>query len=174
MIDHLVIGGNGLIGTALCEELERRNLTFICTTRRSSESLGPKFMFRLGHDEPAELPDAGIVYLVAATPGFAACEGNAESWVVNVDAQIAIARRFKATAFIVYVSSDSVEWGGVTAYARQKAQVEAYIQAIDGAIVRPSRVVPAMAPDFAKLMVDVGLRRQQGVTRWKAPTGTAP
>ena len=167
MILHLVIGGNGLIGTAVCEELERRSLPFICTTRRSSESLGPKFMFRLGDDDPAELPGASIVYLVAAAPGFAACEGSADSWVVNVDAQIAIARRFKPSAFVVYVSSDAVEWCGATAYARQKAQVESYIQAIDGAVIRPTRVLPASAGDLAKLMIDVGENRKQGVHRWK-------
>ena len=171
MIDHLIIGGRGLIGTALRAELERQFLIgligpFVATTRRASDADDGWLLYRLG-DDPAALPEAETVYLVAAAPGFAACEGSAQSWVVNVDAQIAIARRYRGAGFVVYVSSDAVEWCGATAYARQKAQVESYIQAIDGAVIRPTRVTPALVGDLARLMVDVGLNRKQGVHRWK-------
>lgn len=196
MSGHLVIGGNGLIGTALCAELEKRGIDFLATTRR--EPPGPlvprirphagwmmpdgKLFFDLSADDPNVLPPAEVVYLVAAKPGFASCEGTAESWVVNVDAQIAIARRYQVTMlewikkerefsesspFIVYVSSDAVEWCGGTAYARQKAQVESYVQAIDGAIIRPTRVTGETVDSLAALMVDVGIGRKQGVHRWK-------
>ena len=76
-------------------------------------------------------------------------------------------RGYRGAGFVVYVSSDAVEWCGATAYARQKAQVESYIQAIDGAVIRPTRVTPALVGDLARLMVDVGLNRKQGVHRWK-------
>jgi nucleoside-diphosphate-sugar epimerase len=170
MTAHLVIGGNGLIGTALCDELARRNNDHLATTRRTDDP--NKLLFVLGKDDPYLLPQASVVYLVAARPGFSACEGDAESWVVNVDAQIAIARRFirhnpSRVAFIVYVSSDAVEWCGGTAYARQKAQVEAYIQSIDGAIIRPTRVTPVTVKAVAGLMIDVGIARTSGVHRWK-------
>ena len=110
---QLLIGGNGLIGTAVRREMERRYLTgtgppFRVTTRRESDADDGWILYRLG-ENPDQLPPATVVYLVAAKPGFAACEGSAESWVVNVDAQIAIARRFKRMAFVVYVSSDAVE-----------------------------------------------------------------
>jgi dTDP-4-dehydrorhamnose reductase len=168
---QLLIGGNGLIGTAVRREMERRYLTgtgppFRVTTRRESDADDGWILYRLG-ENPDQLPPATVVYLVAAKPGFAACEGSAESWVVNVDAQIAIARRFKRMAFVVYVSSDAVETCGVTAYARQKAQVESYIQSINGAIVRPTRVSAERAGDLASLFINVGLARNPGVYRWK-------
>lgn len=166
--DHLVIGGDGFIGSAVCAELERRQCEFIETTRRDSQALGAQFFFRLGIDDPHELPAAEAVYLIAAMPKFQDCEGNPTAWLVNVDAQIAIARtaRAKSGAFIVFISSDCVEWCGSTAMARQKAQVESFIQTIDGAIIRPTRVAPALVGDLAREIVRVGLDRKPGLVRW--------
>ena len=159
---HFIIGGHGLIGTAVRAELDRRCEDYGYTSRR-----GDARFLDLTKPIPDDLPDAGVVYLVAAMPGFATCEGNGHSWIVNVDAQIGIARQYRDRSFVVYVSSDAVEWCGGTAYARQKAQVESYINAIEGAVVRPTRVPPDMAPALAAMLIDVGNGRKQGTHRWK-------
>jgi dTDP-4-dehydrorhamnose reductase len=165
---HVVIGGRGLIGTALVHELASRDRRYWASSRDRNCAEWEFFLDLTDPTEvafPADMRPTDIVYLVAAMPGFAACEGNAQSWRINVDAQIALARWFKRS-FVVFVSSDSVEWAGGTAYARQKAQVESYIQSIDGAIVRPARVTPPRAAEFARCLVDVALQRKIGVTRW--------
>lgn len=175
---HLVIGGNGLIGSAVRAELGRRGIEHRCTTRRSRDPFDDPLDLRLDllHLEEAQLPEASHVYLIAAITGFAVCEGNPEAWRANVDAPIAIARTYRDRTYrgrhfhgspvgIVFVSSDAVEWSS-SAYARQKAQAEAYMQSVDVAIVRPARVLPATAADFAGFLVDIALSSRPGVARW--------
>lgn len=165
---HFVVGGRGMIGSAVVHELVIRGMDVFWSTRERED-----LTHREHHLDLKNVPDMlgvgrpAVVYLVAATHGFAACEGNAESWRVNVDAQIALARMVRQYAFVVFVSSDAVEWASGTAYARQKAQVESYIQAIDGGIVRPARVLPSRAAEVARVIVDVGVNRKVGVTRWE-------
>jgi nucleoside-diphosphate-sugar epimerase len=170
---HLVIGGRGLIGSAVCRELQARDLPFIATTRDGSG--GNTFKLDLGDFDGSELPwlykPNVTVYLIAAIPGFVACKGNPVSWIVNRDAPIAIARCYRRypDAFIVFISSDVVnkEYDiEYSAYPRQKAEVESYIQAIDGAIVRPGKVATDRASELAKVIVEVGIARRPGLTRW--------
>jgi dTDP-4-dehydrorhamnose reductase len=170
---HLVVGSRGLVGSALCARLVERDIKYIGTTRQtpgereihcdlcstSFEDLRARLRAR-----SPEFVDA--VYLVAAMPKFAACEGSALAWHVNVDAPLAIAA--ERLGFAVFVSSDAVENMGNTAYARQKAHVEAVLLGRGGAaIVRPGRVLPERVSELADLMIDVGLKRQPGVTRWQ-------
>lgn len=163
---HLVIGAHGLIGTALCKELGAHNIAYMATTRRRSDDGSKMVPFDLLKADTMPLPAAEVIYLVAAMAGFAACEGSAESHRVNVDAPIALARRYRKS-FVVYISSDAVEWCGGTAYARQRADVESYIQAIDGGIVRASRVAPNRADELANFIIGVAETRKVGLTRWE-------
>ncbi len=173
---HLVIGGRGLIGTALCAELALRDIAFTATCKRLNHlneiklDLLDLVVNDREHKIRKSLPPAEVVYLVAAKTGFGACEGDRSSWIVNVDAPIMIARHYKYSGIgnphIVFISSDAVEYCGATAYARQKAQVESYIQAIDGAIVRAGRVGPRVN-ELARLIADVGVQRRVGLTRWQ-------
>lgn len=160
---HLVIGGRGLIGTAVCQDICERKLSFDYTTRVDFD------LRRLDFCNAPSIDVGSVVYLVAAIPGFKACKHNPDSWIVNRDAPIAIARHYKSRAFIVFISSDVVDkqydWE-YSAYPRQKAEVEAYINSIDGAIIRPTKVPPERASELAKVIVDVGLSRRPGVTRW--------
>jgi hypothetical protein len=165
--DHLIIGGFGLIGTALREEMAARGLNFMYT-RRSSRPDSSGIVFDL--EEPTKrLPSCGTAYLVAARQGFAACEGSAPAWHMNVDSIIALGLRFRAQrppAFVVFISSDAVEWAGGTAYARQKAQVEAFLAGDpNAAVVRPTRVGDR-ARDLARVLISVGIGRVAGLTRW--------
>ena len=165
---HLVIGGRGLVGTALVHHLISRNLPLIATTRHEDESL-----FKLDLSEPERwkrLPMADFVYLVAAIPKLAYCEEHPDlSWRVNVDAPISLAKNYSRWhAFVTFVSSNAVEVCGNTAYGRQKAAAEAYMHTIDAAIVRPSRVPPERATDLAGFLVQIALRRRIGVHHWVA------
>ena len=168
---HLLIGGDGLVGTALRAEFIARGLDWSASSRREKFSTTPEWPQRLFLELTEPLPDslpfANVVYLSAACPKFADCEGNALSWVVNVDAPIALARHYAALGtFVVFISSDAVEWCGMTAYGRQKTMVEAFMHTIDAAIMRPSRILPANVSHFASEVVELGLSRKAGVTRW--------
>ena len=167
---HLIIGGRGLLGTALCNELGLRSIPFKATCRRLPSMGEIKLDLTdliIDRQAAADLPLAEVVYLVAAKTGLGACEADRSSWIVNVDAPIALARVYEARrAHIVFISSDAVEYCGATAYARQKAQVEAYVQSIDGAIVRPGRIGARVA-ELARLVADVGVQRRVGLVRWQ-------
>lgn len=159
----LVVGGDGRIGSELVRLLRTGGHDVIPTSRRQPV---PDGWLWLDLDGPMrELPACDVVYLVAAIHTFQGCEGNAAAWRINVDAPCEIVR--KCGAFPVFVSSDCVEWGGVTAYARMKASVEMFIQAKDGAIVRPSRVTPDRLGMLCELMRRVGENREAGVHGWQ-------
>lgn len=154
----LIVGGRGLIGTEL-----RRQIGSCCYTTRQH---GEGEYLDLMNPEIDHLPAAKIVYLVAGVGGYKPCEGNSDAWRINVDAPIAIARAMaKKGAFIVFVSSESVEWGN-SAYARQKAQAESYMNTIDAAILRPAKVTAANVSDFVKSAVAIAEARKPGVFRW--------
>jgi nucleoside-diphosphate-sugar epimerase len=168
---HLVIGGDGLIGRAVCAELKDRSILFRFSSRRKGADL---YLDLLDCAQTATFPkmpfaspDNDTVFLIAAQTGFAACQHSRESWYANRDAPRAIAQFYRYN-FIVFISSDVVdqdEWF-TSAYAMQKREVEATITSLFGAIIRPSKVTPERAPELAKLIVDVGLARRPGVTRW--------
>ena len=70
-------------------------------------------------------------------------------------------------AAIIFISSDAVETCGGTAYARQKAAAEAYMRTINAAIIRPGRIAPERAREFAAFVVDVALSHRSGIHRWR-------
>ena len=179
---HLVIGGDGMVGTALRHELERRHLPWTASTRRGhfiSTVDWPQRIFidLAAHDfRDWNLPVIvkGTVYLVAAMTRFVDCESNPIAWRVNVDGPIALAQNYsKRGAFVVFISSEAVEKASATAYGRQKAFTESYMHAIDAAIVRPSKIPVDQADAFASAVVDIGTARKPGLTRWKASEGIA-
>ena len=174
---HLVIGGDGMIGTALRHELERRHLPWAATTRREKSASSLEWPQRLFIDLAAhdfrdwKLPliTSGTVYLVAAMSKFLDCESNPLAWRVNVDGPIALAQIYSHRgAFVVFISSEAVEKAGGTAYGRHKAFAESYMQTIDAAIVRPAKIPVDQVGVFANAVVDIGTARRPGLTRWKA------
>lgn len=161
---HLVIGGRGLIGSALVAELAAGGYRYAWSGREGRRA---PVTYDLATDAPERLPAAEIVYLVAAVPSFVACEAQPrETWRVNADAPVALARRYRGS-FTVFVSSDAVEFCGGTEYGRQKAYAEAQILPRDDcAVVRPSRIGVTRAAEFANFLVGVGLGRRPGLYRW--------
>lgn len=177
MTTHLVIGGDGFLGKALARRLRDGGETdVVWTTRRRDWTIAPQgsFFFDLLSSDPGELPPCDIVYLVAANTKIAECERDPTAWRVNVDAPIAIAKRFMRERLfgksieIVYLSSDAVETCSGTAYGRQKAAAEAYMHAIDATIIRPGRIPPERVDDLADIIIAAGLNRRRGVIRWQA------
>jgi dTDP-4-dehydrorhamnose reductase len=161
----LIVGGDGMVGAALTKALIGKSILFDATTRHRWAEHGRRFLDLSDPVVDWSVADYSVVYLVAAVPKFAECESNPLTWLINVDAPIALARVFK-TAFKVFVSSDAVEKAGGTAYGRQKAHVEGYMQSIDAAIVRPGRIAPTQADDFAEYLANVGESQNPGLFRW--------
>lgn len=161
----LVIGGDGFVGAALVALLRSRGHDVTATTRRRELADAPFLDLAV---PISAIPRADTVFIVAGVNGFQACEGNPSAYRVNVDAPVEIARMaIGQGAFPVFVSSDSVEWCGATAYARQKAMAELGVRLSGGAVVRPSRIELHRVGSFCELMIDVGARRLPGVFHWK-------
>ena len=156
----LVIGGDGLLGRNLVEALYEAGHEVVRTSR---DVLSDALYLDLSRPIPT-LPPCDVIYLCAAMSGFAKCEGNPLSYVVNVDAPLEIARR--KTAFPVYVSSDAIEFVSSTAYARQKMQAELGILMLDGAVIRPGKFNQDNVAPLCRLMINVGVNRKSGVHRW--------
>ena len=161
----LVVGGRGLVGSALVAELRRRGRPFFYTTRDGRDG---GIEFDLTTTFATVLPDVDAIYIVAAVASFVPTERDrAHSWRTNVDGPIGVIRRYRAPAFVVCVSSDAVEYASGTELARQKAQVEAVALARENvAVVRPSRITSDRVADFARLLANVGERREAGLFRW--------
>lgn len=173
---HLIIGGDGALGKVLRTRVAGEQ--WKATTRREikhdwSGSTSPTpwiGAILLDLSKPiGDLPAADFVYLVAAVTKIAECERDqAGTWVVNADAPVEIGRRYVAKgAFVVFVSSDAVEFMGHSAYGRQKAYVESFMLTIGAAVVRPSRIEPDSGVALADFMIDMAVNRRSGLHRWR-------
>ena len=109
----LVIGADGVIGSALCDHLERCGHTLFGTTRRKNKVDSNRTLL-LDLAEPRiatdHLPDVDIAIICAAMARFADCRMQPDlARRVNVTAPIAVARRLvERGAFVVRLSSSAV------------------------------------------------------------------
>lgn len=168
----LVVGGDGLLGRTLVNALVDAEVDVIKTTRREQDIQGAIFL-DLAAPIP-ELPHRDVVFLVAAVASTIACEADRRgTWRVNVDAPLAIARRYVGEADIVFVSSDAVEFCGHMEYGRQKAHVEAALAFVPRTkIVRLSRITPETVGDAAEFIRLVGMSAGlEGLFRWPPVQG---
>lgn len=161
----LVVGGNGLIGSALAEVLHERCIDVNVTTRRPHQH--GRLFLDLSQPIP-EMPPADVVFLVAAMPKVFDCQGSELAWRVNADAPIEIAQHyhFDMDAHVTFVSSDSIHRFGSCDYARAKLHVEGVLHGMRASIIRPAPVAKDRASECAAFIADVGLKRLRGVHRW--------
>jgi dTDP-4-dehydrorhamnose reductase len=158
----LIIGVDGMIGSALAQEASRRGIPWQGTSRRP----GAHWHLDLaGPPEKWQLPaHADIAILCAARTKLADCESNpAETRAINVTATIALADRlarngttlaFLSTSRVFGPSfelpSESTQPEPATEYGRQKLSVEKHLLAHQPSakIIRPAKVVSNELPLF--------------------------
>lgn len=166
MKQHLIIGRDGLLGSALMGRLLGNG---IGTTRRMS-SPGPHY--DLLWENADALPRADVAYLCAGTKGYRECEGNRDAFHADVDGNLrAIKMLLARGTFVVFVSTDAVCWGAHTAYARNRLIVETAITLQPRvAIMRPAKFDQRTAGDLADHCLLVGGQELEGVHYW-SPNG---
>lgn len=160
MTVELIIGMDGFIGRNLCRHIPDA----IKTTRRNA-ALETAHYFDLA--KPSKLPAADIVYICAGVNGTLTCAQDPQrSYRVNVDGSIYVAEHYKNSAFVVFISSTTVEWLGEQ-YGRQKRIAETYLRALPHVgIVRAGRVLQSNVDNLCELMIEMGRDRKRGPTLW--------
>jgi dTDP-4-dehydrorhamnose reductase len=161
----LVIGTDGVIGSALYDHLARRGHTVFGTTRRKNKLDSNRTLF-LDLAEPRiaidRLPDVDIAVMCAAMARFADCRIQPDlARHVNVTAPTALARRLvERGAFVVRLSSSAVfdcriprvradrPTGPRSVYGRLQAEAEEAVLGLgkNASILRLTKI---MTGDFA-------------------------
>ena len=147
-----VFGASGVLGSAI---MQRESKVFAADYRLDDEPYGAFWQSR-------------VAYLCAGTKGFAECEGNRAAFRADVDGNIRLARHLlKQGTFVLFVSTDAVEWALHTAYARNRFMVELAIGSQPNvAIVRPSKFSAETVGPLADLCVKIGTERLEGLHYW--------
>lgn len=167
----LIVGSDGRLGSALMDIVPDP----IGTTRRHHEPADARgrrlFFLDLLTWSPARYPDTPVparAYLCAGTNGLRECEGNVGAFRQDVDGNIRLAKWLIAKgAFVLFVSSNSVEWGLGNAYARNRAMVEmALAMSPRVAIVRAEKFSRAGAVILSRFCRDIAEREADGVHHW--------
>ena len=160
----LVVGAEGVLGSAVAASLAGRGTRVVGTSRRGTAGL-----LRLDLAAPASswrLPEGvAAAVICAAVTSTAECRlRTAHARLVNVDATIEVASRLVAAgARVVFPSSNQVFDGAIarvpadappsprTAYGRMKAEAEAAIRGLGelATVVRLTKVVHRRMPLFA-------------------------
>lgn len=156
----LVIGGTGLIGSALVDVLKDAG------HHVDAPPSGTLNLINNTQIESYKTIVPGVAFLCAGIKGIKPNEvDRVKSWRTNVDGNLmAGIVLMRAGSKLVYVSTDAVEWLDCH-YTRQKALVEVGLLAAGRpVIVRPSTVSKERAPEFAKFMVD--LVDKPGIHYW--------
>lgn len=175
-IASLVIGGRGLIGSALVRALAERGHDYLYTTRqplvpnllpdnraRYLDLAQPNVSLR----EYLFETDLVTVYLIAGIPGVFECERNPDAWRINADSPRMLAYQAHARGWkVVFLSTGALEIAPHTAYAHQKAAVENVVLTLGGSIIRPrGRITVDNVQAFVNRMIEISGR--PGVHWWE-------
>ncbi len=154
---ELVIGMDGYIGRHLCARLPDAKRT----TRREAGA-GNTHYFDLATQGP--LPDADIVYVCAGVNGTETCARDPQrNYRINVDGTIYVAEHYQDKAFVVWISSTTVEWL-LDHYGQQKRIVENHLRTLPHVgMVRAGRIDHRNVEDLCSLMIDIGRTRRRGI-----------
>ena len=152
-----VFGSSGWLGSHL---IFKKELGDISPFNRQS--------FNLDNGDLSIIIPHDLAFLCAGTKGFAENEGNRQAFRSDVDGNIRLARHLlRQGTFVVFVSTDAVEWALHTAYARNRFMVELAIGGEPNvAIFRPAKFTEATIAEVALACAKVGLQRKEGLTRW--------
>jgi dTDP-4-dehydrorhamnose reductase len=161
----LVVGGDGLIGSAIAARLRGAEAPVIVTTRRPLRAAKDVFHLNLADDPNGwpSLPRAGAAVICAAVARLSDCESDPAARSVNVDGTLALAERLAAQGcHVLFLSSDKVYDGTAphrgrdetpcpeTEYGRHKAAVErALLERWDTCAVL--RLAKVLSPDLPLL-----------------------
>jgi dTDP-4-dehydrorhamnose reductase len=164
----LVVGADGVIGSALVSALSQAGSDVLGSSRRSDSKC---LRLDLGAPVPtASLPDAQTVFLCAGINGFAACDADpALASRVNIEATLAIGTHYlQRAAHVAFLSSTAVfgsrgdapgEMAVLspnTTYGAFKCASEVALQAVASSapgpftIVRLTKVLSAQTPLLQK------------------------
>lgn len=159
----VVIGGSGKIGKRLVAELQSAGHEVVYPTHDDFD------LKNLPDTLPADFDGADVAYLCAAKTRFIDCEADFDSYRINVDAQIELAKKVKWTgAKIVYLSSEAVEKALHTNYGNQKALAELGLRAVaDPVIARLNGVNESNESETAAWLVSLASVRP-GIYRQNA------
>lgn len=174
----LIVGSDGVIGSALKSRLASVGFVVTATTRRCSEPGTNEIYLDLARPETFQnlrTRQYDVAVLCAAVTSMQACEEQPEaSWLVNVAGNIAITELLSEQGTrIVFLSSSMVfdessalakatdEPNPVTTYGRQKAEAEkAILAAAPGAaIIRFAKVLPPDHTLFRDWIAALRVRR---------------
>jgi dTDP-4-dehydrorhamnose reductase len=163
----LIIGIDGLIGTALAKALIARGTVVVGTTRRAHSAIpGSRIALDLAADDAAEaqLPNVDVAVVCAAMARFADCRQQPElARRVNVSTPAALAARLvRGGARVVFLSTSAVfdcrsprvpaerPTSPRSAYGALKAEAEAAILALGGqvSVLRLTKVMTSQMPLF--------------------------
>ena len=151
-----VLGGTGVLGNAIIRVSPDRSC-YVPTRAEYdlASSVSPSGQFT-------------VAYLCGGTKGFADCEGNRKAFRADVDGNIRLAKHLLSKGtFVVFVSTEAVEWVANAAYARNRLLVEmALIMQPNVAIVRPGKFDEQTVEPLARLCVDVGSNKREGLHYW--------
>lgn len=176
----IVVGGDGKLGSVLCDRLLARDHRVLRTTRRpgfvGDTPRRREEIIHLDLLDPAlllpnrEVTQSDVVYIMAAITGIVPAEQHPDAWRINAEAPIALAMQAKERGLrIVFMSSGTVEKAPHTASARQKSHADLAVLMLGGCVVRPLPFVrPEWFGELADLLVDVGENKTTGVVRWGA------
>jgi dTDP-4-dehydrorhamnose reductase len=161
----LVVGADGLIGSALARRFRADGREVVATSRHAERGLPPLDLAREASSWPLP-PGIAIAYLCAAVTSAEACRSmESHAWAVNVEGTTDLARRLiEGGATVVFLSSNMVFDGTVprtradaatcpgTAYGRMKAEAERRLLAIGERvwIVRMTKVLGTAVPLFSR------------------------
>ncbi len=159
----LVVGGDGLIGRALCLEFAERGEGFVATSRRGGGREGGAHRLDLARPEEWELPEScRAAVLCAAATRLDFCRDHpGEARRINVENTLKLSRALSDRgALVVFLSTNLVFNGDTphtpadapqdprTVYGEMKAEVEQRLSehAERSAIVRLSKVFSPEMP----------------------------
>jgi len=160
-VKELVVGADGFIGSKLQQELNCEG------TSRKNPLYHQNHYLDLSNFQESDLPRADVVYLCFGVNGSLTCAQNPqESFRINVDSTIKLAKHYSKSSFVVWIGSTTVEWS-TDHYARQKLTTETVLRTLPNvSIVRAGRVTKENLDDLIYTLKGLGRNKIPGVKLW--------